>query len=360
MAVALGSTRVVADSTQGGTSLTADTGKITCAFSSPFNVSATRVGDDLVVTVKSAGPVEGARSIPAVTVFDGGFTVKLPYSWRPVVEWLPARLVFHWTTSKGASGKGLFSIGKPPVYPLGPGDELDITVYNVPDMKQSVTVDPKGYITFPVLDKILVQGYTVNELQQRIESLLNQYVKDPQVNIQLKEYGSRYVNVLGEVGRPGRIPLKGALRVLDAISQAGGFTSNSGTVEIRRKDTTGETHSLTLTQEDLLAGGSGNSNVYLLDRDVINVQGVKSVFINGEVKNPGAFPYKSDLTLLKVIALAGGFSQWAKKDKVDILREQDGGTKVIHANATKIEKGSLPDIGLEPNDHIVVRERKFF
>lgn len=359
MAVTLYSTRALADSAKKSISLTADIGKITCTFTSPFDVNAKRVGDDLVVTVKSPGQINGARSIPSVTVCNEGFTVKLPYAWRPVIEWLPSRLIFHWTTSTGDSGKGLFNIDKPPVYPLGPGDELNITVYNVPDMKQTVTVDPKGYITFPVLDKIQVEGYTVNELQRRMESLLAQYVKDPQVNIQLKEYGSRYVNVLGEVGRPGRIPLKGALRVLDSISQAGGFTVNSGAVEIRRKDSTGKTHTLKLTQEELLAGG-GNSNIYLLDRDVVNVQGVKSVFISGEVKNPGAFPYNSDLTLLKVITLAGGFSQWAKKDKVDILREKNGKTEVIHANATKIEKGSLPDIGLESNDHVVVRERKFF
>jgi polysaccharide export outer membrane protein len=271
-------------------------------------------------------------------------------------------LLFRWTAGADPGNSGdVFATLTPPAYPLGPGDKLQITVYNEQDMNQSVVVDPSGAVTFPVLDKVDVQGLSVNQLQTRLEELLGQFVKAPQVNIQLVEYGSRYVNVLGEVGHPGRVPLKGALKVLDAVSQAGGYTSKSGDVEISRRDPSGKLHTRVFPREELLGASSEKGNIYVLDQDVINVQAIKSVYVSGEVKSPGSFPYNRDITLLRAITLAGGFTQWAKKDRVDVLRETtDSAPRVIEVDVSDIEKGRLEDVPLLPNDHVVVKERKFF
>ncbi len=87
---------------------------------------------------------------------------------------------------------------------------------------------------------------------------------------------------------------------------------------------------------------------------------MKSVYVNGEVKSPGPFPYNKEMTLLRAITSAGGFTQWANKGRVDILREEKGVNRVIHVDAGDIERGKIPDIPLKPNDQVVVRERKFF
>jgi polysaccharide export outer membrane protein len=299
---------------------------------------------------------------PFVRATKEGLVVELPAGAGPSLTWMPQGLVFRWNTGaeQGVPGD-LFATDTPPAYPLGPGDKLQITVYNVENMNQTVVVDPSGAITFPVLDKVQVGGLTVPELQKRLEELLGQFVKGPQVGIQLLEYGSRYVNVLGEVGSPGRVPLKGALRVLDAVSQAGGYTGKSGDVEITRRDASGQLRTKVFTREELLGAGSEKCNIYVLDQDVINVQAIKSVYVSGEVKNPGSFPYNRDLTLLRAITLAGGFTQWAKKDRVDILRDTPQGTpRVITVDVTDVEKGKREDVPLLPNDHVVVKERKFF
>ncbi len=342
-------------------SLKVSPGEIDCAFSAPFQLQARRVGDHVTVIVHTNGPVRGAEGISEVKLIDGGFSVELPLAGDPSVKWISGGIAFRWTPlGKSTPGTLFDTTLKAPTYPLGPGDKLKINVYNVENMNQTVTVDPDGFITFPVLDKVKVKGLTVNQLQAKFQTLLARYVKNPQISIQLVEYGSRYVNVLGEVGSPGRIPLKGALRVLDAVSQAGGFTISSGDVEIQRRDASGKLHKMTVTQEDLLAGNGSQSNIYLRDRDVVNVLSVRSVYVSGEVSRPGSFPYNKDLTLLKAIALAGGFTQWAKKTKVVILREKDGKPGAITVNAAKIERGTIDDVPLRPNDHIVVRERKFF
>lgn len=336
-------------------------GEIRCPLSHAGQVSSERTADTQRWTVRLDGHVVLSGTGPEARLVPGGFVVELPLASEPTLAWYPPGLLFTWKPADGKGVEGdLFGIEAPPAYPLGPGDKLQINVYNVEDMNQTVVVDPNGNVTFPVLDKVSVQGLTVNDLQHHMEQLLAKFVRDPQVSIQLLEYGSRYVNVLGEVGNPGRIPLKGALRVLDAVSQAGGFTNKSGDVELQRRDASGRMVSRLIRQEDLLTDKAQGANLYLRDQDVINVQGVKSVYVSGEVKNPGSFPFNRDMTVLKAVTLAGGFTQWAKKDHVDILREKDGRPAVITVDVSRVEKGKAEDLALEPNDHVVVKERKFF
>ena len=347
----------------GDLSVTGRPGEIRLETAGPLQISGGASGGVQRWVLVSPGAVQVAPGLEAyVRPAKEGLVVELPAGAGPSLTWLPQGLVFRWNTGaeQGAAGD-LFATDTPPAYPLGPGDKLQITVYNVENMSQTVVVDPSGAITFPVLDKVQVGGLTVPELQKRLEELLGQFVKGPQVGIQLLEYGSRYVNVLGEVGSPGRVPLKGALRVLDAVSQAGGYTSKSGDVEITRRDASGQLRTKVFTREELLGAGSEKCNIYVLDQDVINVQAIKSVYVSGEVKNPGSFPYNRDLTLLRAITLAGGFTQWAKKDRVDILRDTPHGTpKVLTVDVTDVEKGKREDVPLLPNDHVVVKERKFF
>ncbi len=339
-------------------------GDLTISSETPLGVR-NEVGKDTVRWfLSTAGGVQVPKGLEGiVTPASGGLVIELPLSAGPVVTWEGNILRAKWSAGGGgrpSRGGDAFAVDTPPAYPLGPGDKLQITVYNVDDMNQTVTVDPAGYITFPVLDKVLVQGLSVNDLQKKFEDQLAQFVKSPQVSIQLIEYGSRFVNVLGQVRMPGRIPLKGTFKVLDAISQAGGFTDSSGDVEIQRRDSAGQLQSKVFSKEELLTGNSEKVNIYVRDQDVINVQMIKSVYVNGEVKSPGPFPYSRDMTLLRAITRAGGFTDWANKGKVDILRENGGKTKVIHVDAGDVERGKIPDVPLLPNDQVVVRERKFF
>lgn len=339
-------------------------GEVRCVSTAPALVRTERSGGDLriVVSCSTVGPI--AQGLEKVyKPVPGGIAIDLPMSAEPSLLWEPSGITLRWSVpGKPASTSvaGLFESTEPPEYPLGPGDKLQLKVYSVENMDQTVVVDPAGYLTFPVLDKVSVKGLTVNQLQQRLEELLTKFVKEPQISVQLLEYGSRYVNVLGEVGNPGRIPLKGAYRLLDAVSQAGGFTEKSGDVEIQRRDKGGTLQSKVISRDELLAGSNEKFNLYMKDQDVVNVLPVKSIYVTGEVKRPGSFPYNKDMTLLRAITMAGGFDQWAKKDKVDILREEKGGQKTLQVDATKIEKGKIPDVPLMPNDQVVVRERKFF
>ena len=344
-------------------SLEGKPGEVHCIAPVPLSVRSEKFGTNLSVVVSCAGVSKATAGLEGLAKpVPGGIAIEVPLSANPTYIWQTSGIIIRLETLTGTNSgdQEIFASNSPPAYPLGPGDKLQVIVYNVEDMNQTVTVDPNGIITFPVLDKVSVKGLTVTQLQQHLEELLTQFVKNPQVNIQLLEYGSRYVNVLGEVVNSGRIPLKGAYRVLDAISQAGGFNEKSGDVEIQRRDENGLLQSKVFSREELLAGSSEKYNIFVKDQDVINVQTVKSVYVTGEVKNPGSFPYHKDMTFLRAVTLAGGFGQWANKGKVDVLREGKGGRTILHVDADKIEKGKEEDMPLLPDDQVVVRERKFF
>lgn len=357
------SVALAAQGTKGALVVKGAPGQVVVSSDAALTVRNEVDGGTLRWIVAGSGGAKVPKGLEAfVRPAQGGVSVEVPLEAHPEVAWRPNELTVRWATGGDhvPPGGDLFAIAGAPSYPLGPGDKIQITVYNVEDMNQTVTVDPGGNITFPVLDKVTVKGLSVNELQKKLEDLLAQFVKAPQVSIQLIEYGSRFVNVLGQVHTPGRIPLKGAFKILDAISQAGGFLEDSGDVEIQRRDAAGQLESRVFSRDELLTGAGDRGNIYVLDQDIINVQVVKSVYVNGEVKNPGPFPFDRDMTLLRAITRAGGFTQWANKAKVDILRTEKGVSKVIHVDAGDVEKGKIPDVPLLPNDQVVVRERKFF
>ncbi len=210
----------------------------------PGDVTLTSTADLAVRNELSAGSVRwfvaapgGGVRVPkglegVIRPAQGGLLIEVPLSGHPAVTWQGGHMTIRWATDASgpappASGD-VFDLAAAPTYPLGPGDKIQVTVYNVEDMNQTVTVDPGGIITFPVLDKVSVQGLSVNELQKKLEDLLAQYVKDPQVNIQLIEYGSRFVNVLGQVRTPGTHPAEGHLQDPGRHQPGGGLPGQLG------------------------------------------------------------------------------------------------------------------------------------
>lgn len=259
------------------------------------------------------------------------------------------------------STKELFYVKDPPAYPIGPGDRLQVEIYGIEDMSKEVVVDPQGFITLPLVERVKVKDLSIDALQKLLEEKYSEFINEPQINLQLREYGSRFVNIIGEVEHPGRIALKKALRLLDAISEAGGFTPKSGDIEVQRRGVDGNIVKIVISKEDLLGGGDNEINFYVFDQDTINVLPIASVYVSGQVKGPKSIEYTRDLTLLKAIALAGGFTEWANKDKIIILRQKENGdTETLRVDASKIEKGKEKDVPLKPNDHIIVYERKLF
>src|SRR5579872_1782664 len=95
--------------------------------------------------------------------------------------------------------------GAPANLKIGPGDLLEIKVYDAPELSDTLRVSNDGEITVPLAGAMKVAGESIEEAQKQVEQRLlsGGYLRDPHVNILVKEFASQGISVLGEVTRPG-------------------------------------------------------------------------------------------------------------------------------------------------------------
>jgi polysaccharide export outer membrane protein len=251
-------------------------------------------------------------------------------------------------------------------YRIGAKDLLEISVFGLDEMSQTVRVSEKGKITLPLLGEIEVEELTKAELERKLGQLLEKkYLQNPQVTVFIREYQSKKVYVLGAVGKPGSYKLLGRQTVLQLISDAGGLIEDAGDeIIVIRQHKNGSSKTLRILIDDLILKGDARLNIPLEPNDIVNIPVDKTVFIYvfGQVRKPGALNVKklNIPTLLQAIAQAGGFSERASKRGVLIKRiDKDGKEQEIKVNVKDIIKGKKKDIQLKENDVVYVPETIF-
>jgi len=243
-------------------------------------------------------------------------------------------------------------------YIIGEGDLLKITVYDNADLATEARVSGDGKITFPLIGEVAVSDMTAAEVEKKIAKLLSQgYLKKPEVSVFISEYKSRKVTILGEIARPGRVVLRGAYSLMEVISDAGGITQNAGeTLYIQRKSLKpgdkkeSEDVTLNIDLKKLFEAGDESANVPVLDGDSIYVPKAAFVYVNGEVRSPGAYKITKGLTVLKAITIAGGLTPIAGGSRTKIIRKTEKGETRI--------KAKMDDL-VQPDDIILVPESLF-
>lgn len=108
-------------------------------------------------------------------------------------------------------------------YQLGNGDELRVTVFGEPELSGDFVVDGTGAISMPLIGTVEVEGMTIPQFQDAIETRLRSgYLNEPRVSAEVTNYRPFYI--LGEVNRPDEYAYSSGLTVLNAVAAAGGFT----------------------------------------------------------------------------------------------------------------------------------------
>jgi polysaccharide export outer membrane protein len=252
-------------------------------------------------------------------------------------------------------------------YQIGPGDVLEVTVYDNPELSRIPTVQTNGGITYPLLGEIQVAGLSVSEVQRKITNLLaKDYLVSPQVEVKVRDYQSQFVSVVGEMNSPGRKPLRGRTRLIDVLTEAGGFTPRaSGEVRITRTDGTFDGDQKTLVVR-LSASStptlqdSVNLELPLRNGDIITASPKFYVTVDGEVNKPGRYPIESDLTVTGALSLAGGLTRFGSNTvKVRRTDAQSGKASLIEVDLKDVRNGKKPDVRLQPNDVLSVSRRIF-
>jgi polysaccharide export outer membrane protein len=239
-------------------------------------------------------------------------------------------------------------------YVIGPQDQLSITVTDEAELTNKYRVDADGSITMPYLSRVPLAGLSLAEAQNRVTALLKKdFLKNPQVRIEVDQFKSRNVLMTGEVRNQGKITLLGtSMSLLEALALAGSATQNaSNEVLIMHPPKPGEKapEPIVVNRKDLELGKAGR-DITLQDGDIVNVPVAKRFYISGFVKNPGSFVLDTGTTVGQAIILAGGLSDRGSDRRLKIGRVENGKTVEISA--------SLED-KVQPNDEIKVKP-KFF
>lgn len=238
-------------------------------------------------------------------------------------------------------------------YVLGVGDSVSIQVFDETELSGNFTVGEDGVIDYPLVGRVSVSGKTAKGLDESLtQSLAARYLKDPQVQVEVTEYRSHPVQVLGAVKKPGLVHLSGRSTVLDVIAEAGGVTAG-GVAEVRVKFAEATKVDVAVSLEDLM--GDSSRNIQLSAGDVVHISEGMVVYVSGEVNKPGAVPYAEGLTVTQALSKSGGIKKTARTRDAYILRADQR----ITVNLKRVLKGKAADIALEPDDQIVLQESVF-
>jgi polysaccharide export outer membrane protein len=157
---------------------------------------------------------------------------------------------------------------------VGPGDVFEVSVLGEKDLPKEYRVQPDGSIGFPYIDRIVVAGLEPQQIEELIKKQLieKKILTDPQVTLVVKQYNSKTVSVIGSVQKPGSLPWTEGMKLVQAISLAGGFTSlaDADHVFLTRNASATKTVTAVISVDDITDGKT--ADIPLQAGDTIKVE----------------------------------------------------------------------------------------
>lgn len=228
-------------------------------------------------------------------------------------------------------------------YILGPEDTIEIGIMGRPDRTRA-KIYSDGTIQMELLGKVTASGKTTRQLGSEIAQALKTggFFANPVINVEVVNFASRYVTVLGNVATPGLVPIDRPYRLSEILARVGGVRDNGADYVVVRPETGEEQRYLVKA----LATGGAAEDPYVLPGSKIYSPAADLFYISGQVVSPGTYPVTADLTVGQAIARGGGLSPSGSDKRVQVTRK---GVK------TKVD----PSSKVEAGDVIVVGERLF-
>jgi polysaccharide biosynthesis/export protein len=260
-----------------------------------------------------------------------------------------------------------------PSYLLGPGDVIAAWVVGADEFagKQFV-VSPSGFIDFPMAGRVLAAGKTVEQLKADLIEKLKFYFNDPAVSLSIVDFHSQPVSILGSVKQPGVHQLQGGKSLLEAMSLAGGVTSEASSWAIitRRaewgpipvpgatKDASGKYYIARISLSDVADAKTPQYDIQICPHDVIEVPRARLIYVIGQVSKPGGFVLNDNenISALQALSMAGGSTQYASLKNAKVLRTVPGAHDREHiaVNLHEVIGGNSADVILKPDDILYV------
>lgn len=248
--------------------------------------------------------------------------------------------------------------GEAPRIVIGPGDVLNIQVFDTPELSiEAARVSQGGQVTLPVLGIVDIAGLNAIEAAQRIENELRTrgIMVDPHVTVSVVEYSTQGATLLGEVRGPGVYPTFGGRRLLDMIALAGGLAPSAGKlVTIAHRSDPQHPEMIILVPNAQSLGAQ--SNPIILPGDTVMVGKAGIVYVLGAVGRPGGYLIDNNehISLMQALTLAGGWDKAAALSKSRLIRKVPEGHKELILDLKRVLNGRQADLSLLDGDILFV------
>lgn len=266
------------------------------------------------------------------------------------------------------------------------GDIIDVDLVGSTEFDWRGTLSPEGFLNGIDFVEERVYGLCQSEeaVAKSIAKVYSKFLRNPQVVVKVIDRSARPASVLyGAVKNPQRFLLKRQISLNELIILSGGITDKaSGEIQIIRPQnlscapkenvndapangssassenfvpvkTEGGTRTFNIKINELLKGEK-KSNPEILSGDIITVLEAEPIYVIGGVGNPRQINARSQMTVSRAIASAGGFVKGANTKNITVFRRENGGTKIIEVDFEKIKAGQADDIILQKYDIVDV------
>jgi polysaccharide export outer membrane protein len=280
----------------------------------------------------------------------------------------------------GGGGDGASAVDAAGVrkYLLGPGDVLDLRVYNEPQFNSMLVVDDEGNVSVPFIDNpVPVQCRADREVKADIIKALERFLKKPQVSLTVTQMKSRPPAVVyGAVRNPSAFDMRRRVRLIELLSRSGSVTEQASgdiqvfhtetlmcpqpedlpAVEAQKKTADAIAVPYSVYKIEDVKNGVQEANPVIWPGDIVLVQEARPIYVTGAVMQPAGLYLRQNLTLSLAIAQVGGPKPGAKTDKVRVIRSKPGelNPEILVYNLDDIKKKKQPDVALLPYDVIDV------
>jgi polysaccharide export outer membrane protein len=222
-----------------------------------------------------------------------------------------------------------------------------------------VQVSSDGNITVPVVGEVAVGGLTVPQVQKKLKELLNNdEFSSAEVIVFVEEYST--VTIMGEIKKSGAFPFKGRLTVIELIALAEGFNEAASPNEVKviHVNPDGARSERLVRVYDIMRDTPSADEGLLLHAGDVVIVPSSTVTVIGEINKPGAYPTKGRLTVVELLALAGGFTKFGTGSEVKVIHTNPDGKKeksIVRAHDI-ISRGSVDgeDLLLRSGDLVIV------
>lgn len=266
-------------------------------------------------------------------------------------------------------------------YTIGSEDLLAVNFLEAEKLQRDVRVDGEGKISLLLIGEVQVAGLTPAEVERKLSRLYEEggFLRNPQINVAVKEYCHQKVAVTGAVKEPDHYALIGPRSLLEVLGMAGGLSEEAGEVvhiiraphkaaaiqtATRQQSFSPGTETIVVDLNRLLLQGKVELNYSIQNGDVVHVPFARTAYVLGAVSEPGPVLLKDNMTVTKAVAATGGLHKMLRSYNATLLRLNDQGQREnIPVNLRHICKGGAQDIPLKENDIVFVHEgpmRRFF